>query len=139
MNSLALVSKRPIPKQISSRPQSENSTSSLASTPVLSPIRRSSSNLSAMESDVEEISPKVEELCESPREIQVSFEGENLISPSSIISIGNSQKKRGRPRKSTDTVPAKPSTKLGRTKTGCLTCRQRKKKCDEGKPECEQS
>jgi hypothetical protein len=23
-----------------------------------------------------------------------------------------------------------------RTKTGCLTCRRRKKKCDEGKPEC---
>lgn len=24
-----------------------------------------------------------------------------------------------------------------RTKTGCLTCRRRKKKCDEAKPECE--
>lgn len=24
-----------------------------------------------------------------------------------------------------------------RTKTGCLTCRKRKKKCDEAKPECE--
>jgi hypothetical protein len=24
-----------------------------------------------------------------------------------------------------------------RTKTGCLTCRKRKKKCDEKKPECE--
>jgi hypothetical protein len=23
-----------------------------------------------------------------------------------------------------------------RTKTGCLTCRKRKKKCDETKPEC---
>ena len=23
-----------------------------------------------------------------------------------------------------------------RTKTGCLTCRKRKKKCDESKPEC---
>lgn len=26
-----------------------------------------------------------------------------------------------------------------RTKTGCITCRRRKKKCDEGKPECELS
>lgn len=26
-----------------------------------------------------------------------------------------------------------------RTKTGCLTCRRRKKKCDEGKPECRSS
>jgi Zn(2)-Cys(6) binuclear cluster domain-containing protein len=24
-----------------------------------------------------------------------------------------------------------------RTKTGCITCRRRKKKCDEGKPHCE--
>jgi hypothetical protein len=23
-----------------------------------------------------------------------------------------------------------------RTKTGCMTCRRRKKKCDENKPEC---
>jgi hypothetical protein len=26
-----------------------------------------------------------------------------------------------------------------RTKTGCLTCRKRKKKCDEARPECMQS
>ena len=26
-----------------------------------------------------------------------------------------------------------------RTKTGCITCRRRKKKCDEGKPECRSS
>ncbi|KIW74140.1 hypothetical protein Z517_12550 [Fonsecaea pedrosoi CBS 271.37] len=27
--------------------------------------------------------------------------------------------------------------KITRTKTGCLTCRRRRKKCDEGKPECQ--
>ncbi|KAK6495861.1 Maltose acetyltransferase [Arthrobotrys musiformis] len=40
------------------------------------------------------------------------------------------------------TIPDKPETKRkrvfsNRTKTGCITCRQRKKKCDEGKPHCD--
>lgn len=44
---------------------------------------------------------------------------------------------RGRPRKHplTPAVPANKVTK-GRSKTGCLTCRKRKKKCDEAKPRC---
>jgi hypothetical protein len=45
---------------------------------------------------------------------------------------------RGRPRKHplTPVVPANKVTK-GRSKTGCITCRKRKKKCDEAKPRCE--
>ncbi|KAL9121595.1 MAG: hypothetical protein Q9187_001847 [Circinaria calcarea] len=48
-----------------------------------------------------------------------------------------SKRKRGRPKKN---VPA-PSTTVskiakGRSKTGCVTCRKRKKKCDEAKPSC---
>ncbi|KAK1829350.1 transcriptional regulatory protein moc3 [Podospora conica] len=44
---------------------------------------------------------------------------------------------RGRPRKHplTPNVAANKVTK-GRSKTGCLTCRKRKKKCDEAKPRC---
>ncbi|KAJ6441136.1 C6 transcription factor OefC [Purpureocillium lavendulum] len=44
---------------------------------------------------------------------------------------------RGRPRKHplTPTVSASKITK-GRSKTGCITCRKRKKKCDEAKPRC---
>jgi Fungal Zn(2)-Cys(6) binuclear cluster domain len=45
---------------------------------------------------------------------------------------------RGRPRKH-PVVPASSSvqkTTKGRSKTGCITCRRRKKKCDETKPEC---
>ncbi|KAK6351827.1 Maltose acetyltransferase [Orbilia javanica] len=39
------------------------------------------------------------------------------------------------------TTPGQPETKRkrifsNRTKTGCITCRRRKKKCDEGKPHC---
>jgi hypothetical protein len=44
---------------------------------------------------------------------------------------------RGRPRKHplTSVLPANKVTK-GRSKTGCITCRKRKKKCDEAKPRC---
>lgn len=44
---------------------------------------------------------------------------------------------RGRPRKHplTPVVTNNKVTK-GRSKTGCLTCRKRKKKCDEAKPRC---
>jgi len=45
---------------------------------------------------------------------------------------------RGRPRKHpvAPTVSTNKVTK-GRSKTGCITCRKRKKKCDEAKPRCE--
>ncbi|KAK3689220.1 hypothetical protein B0T22DRAFT_513414 [Podospora appendiculata] len=42
---------------------------------------------------------------------------------------------RGRPRKY-PTTPTIAAAKKGRSKTGCLTCRRRKKKCDEVKPRC---
>lgn len=44
---------------------------------------------------------------------------------------------RGRPRKhpQPQAVNANKVTK-GRSKTGCITCRKRKKKCDEAKPRC---
>lgn len=46
---------------------------------------------------------------------------------------------RGRPRK-LSIVPTAPASSgkiaKGRSKTGCVTCRKRKKKCDEAKPRC---
>lgn len=57
------------------------------------------------------------------------------------IQTGDTQVKqkrpRGRPRKHplTPTISASKITK-GRSKTGCITCRKRKKKCDEAKPRC---
>ncbi|MCJ1310011.1 hypothetical protein MMC25_003672 [Agyrium rufum] len=44
---------------------------------------------------------------------------------------------RGRPRKSlVATVAESSKTAKGRSKTGCYTCRRRKKKCDEARPAC---
>ena len=56
-------------------------------------------------------------------------------SPTSPIAM---KRPRGRPRKHPKVSPDS-IMKLakGRSKTGCITCRKRKKKCDEAKPGCE--
>ncbi|KAG5998091.1 hypothetical protein E4U54_002251 [Claviceps lovelessii] len=53
------------------------------------------------------------------------------------IMEGKQKRPRGRPRKNpaTATVSTTKITK-GRSKSGCITCRKRKKKCDEAKPRC---
>lgn len=48
------------------------------------------------------------------------------------------KRRRGRPRKHPPKPPRPPGKVVkGRSKTGCITCRKRKKKCDESKPRCE--
>ena len=67
-----------------------------------------------------------------------------LTSPVSSTESGSQavaipKRGRGRPRKHSDATLSPPSFKAKtfvRSKTGCLTCRKRKKKCDERKPEC---
>lgn len=56
----------------------------------------------------------------------------------SLASAGLFKRPRGRPRK--NPLPAVTDANKvvkGRSKTGCITCRKRKKKCDEAKPRCE--
>jgi hypothetical protein len=49
----------------------------------------------------------------------------------------HAKRRRGRPRKHSE-IPRVLESKIPkRAKTGCLTCRKRKKKCDEAKPNCE--
>ncbi|KAH8819044.1 fungal-specific transcription factor domain-containing protein [Xylogone sp. PMI_703] len=54
----------------------------------------------------------------------------------SLASVGLFKRPRGRPRK--NPLPPASDAKVvkGRSKTGCITCRKRKKKCDEAKPRC---
>lgn len=75
------------------------------------------------------IVPKVEEL----EEILDSMAAvENAKPP--IERTVLPEKKRGRPRKHPEAK--KPQTGHARSKTGCVTCRKRKKKCDEARPDC---
>jgi len=63
---------------------------------------------------------------------------ENMQSVSTTPVTG--KRPRGRPRKHPKPLPEdKAKVTKGRSKTGCLTCRRRKKKCDETKPGCEPS
>ena len=58
--------------------------------------------------------------------------------PSSSASPVATKRPRGRPRKYPKINPdALLKIAKGRSKTGCITCRKRKKKCDEAKPGCE--
>jgi hypothetical protein len=60
------------------------------------------------------------------------------ISPAPSVRAGQLKRPRGRPRKHPiPTAENAAKVSKGRSKTGCITCRRRKKKCDEAKPECQ--
>lgn len=64
---------------------------------------------------------------------------ENMLSetPSTGLSTSGGKRPRGRPRKHPKPSPdSMAKVAKGRSKTGCITCRKRKKKCDETKPGC---
>ncbi|KAK6498125.1 hypothetical protein TWF506_004365 [Arthrobotrys conoides] len=77
---------------------------------------------------------KAEATVEPKLELELKTED---ITPTSLLPQQPVKRPRGRPRKNPPNPP-EPKSKVakGRSKTGCLTCRKRKKKCDEGKPEC---
>lgn len=75
--------------------------------------------------DIMEI-PKVEELDDDLLNIKADVESG---APAAV------PRKRGRPRKHPLPAPGgQAKVTKGRSKTGCITCRRRKKKCDETKP-----
>ncbi|KAH6677279.1 fungal-specific transcription factor domain-containing protein [Halenospora varia] len=64
---------------------------------------------------------------------------ENIVpkSPESGTNTTATKRPRGRPRKHPKPTPESTAkVAKGRSKTGCITCRKRKKKCDEAKPGC---
>ncbi|QSZ33409.1 hypothetical protein DSL72_004977 [Monilinia vaccinii-corymbosi] len=79
------------------------------------------------------LEPKLE-----PLEEELNLESVAPRTPTTLLSPIQAKRPRGRPRKHTiqTTEPLNKVTK-GRSKTGCITCRRRKKKCDEAKPRCQ--
>jgi hypothetical protein len=88
---------------------------------------------------VEEIDDDDDEVFGSKRETapqEEESEERNIMSPSASSGIVI-RRPRGRPRKHPKTLHSANSKQpKGRSKTGCITCRRRKKKCDETKPAC---
>ncbi|OAQ96774.1 hypothetical protein LLEC1_00648 [Akanthomyces lecanii] len=65
------------------------------------------------------------------------FKSTALASTETNTITSGPKKGRGRPRKNPAPTPTSGAkVTKGRSKTGCITCRRRKKKCDEGKPAC---
>lgn len=91
--------------------------------------------------ETDEIVPKIEELDENDDVLKdgllSSGDPDVPTSPRSMSSGVIIKRPRGRPRKHPKQAPTTLSkTPKGRSKTGCITCRRRKKKCDETKPSC---
>lgn len=65
------------------------------------------------------------------------FKSTPIVSNETSTAPSCQKRGRGRPRKNPLLVPANGAkVTKGRSKTGCITCRRRKKKCDEAKPGC---
>lgn len=127
--------------ETSSRRTSELSSTSSSSATTFSVSLRYSRDESMEDAD-DDVAPKIEEMdedgvedakltppSESPPAAQVDPEGPPT-----------GAKKRGRPRKNPwPPPPNQAKVAKGRSKTGCITCRRRKKKCDETKPSCKRN
>lgn len=128
-------------------PSSARSTSSSTSTPTayfafIGSLGRMAERPESMEDEIE---PKLEGLDEDEEDgdiLKTSPTNEVDLEPSSpdapkMVGL-NAKRPRGRPRKYPPPSAGQLSkTAKGRSKTGCITCRRRKKKCDETKPQCE--
>jgi hypothetical protein len=64
-------------------------------------------------------------------------EAESKSTADNIKALSRPKRPRGRPRKHPiQSLEISSKLQKGRSKTGCITCRRRKKKCDETKPVC---
>lgn len=92
------------------------------------------------EISMRDVVPKVEEIDDGVEALEGIKPSESVDQAEPSSSAGapvNVPRKRGRPRKHPLPVPGgQAKVAKGRSKTGCITCRRRKKKCDETKPAC---
>ena len=100
--------------------------------------------------DDHDVRTKIEDMDEEGhhgRSVQTGVEGSPAASTSGSHTPGPGdtsrfegpplKRPRGRPRKHPLPSPESQSKiQKGRSKTGCVTCRRRKKKCDETRPQC---
>lgn len=92
----------------------------------------------------EEVEAKIEELDDEDSDNQVRSDERTVSNTPDLTTpetpatlVGPVKRPRGRPRKHPLPSPdTQPKVAKGRSKTGCITCRRRKKKCDETKPQC---
>jgi hypothetical protein len=85
------------------------------------------------------LAPKVEELDEDGEVLMDLKPGDDRPADDVSTAIASLPRKRGRPRKHPLPMPGgQMKVAKGRSKTGCITCRRRKKKCDENKPACKE-
>ncbi|OAX85150.1 hypothetical protein ACJ72_00485 [Emergomyces africanus] len=98
--------------------------------------------VSSPDTDVD-VTPKGEEidddetgLLEAIKEQDKDSDIQSCSTDITLSNTVNAPRKRGRPRKHPLPAPGQSKVAKGRSKTGCITCRRRKKKCDETKPSC---
>jgi hypothetical protein len=85
----------------------------------------------------EPLIPKIEELDEEGEGLLAAKAGDEHPAEGTSMPVVHLPRKRGRPRKHPlPTLGGQVKIAKGRSKTGCITCRRRKKKCDETKPAC---
>jgi hypothetical protein len=131
---------RPLPTLTTRTPSSQDSESPRSSTIAASPPSRSESDLS--ESDVDDVSPEATgegQAASSSEPIEAGHPADRVTMGAPTVRADQLHPKRkgpGRPRKLGTATPGEPIKRNLRVKTGCHTCRKRKKKCDEAKPEC---
>lgn len=132
--------KRNLPDPSPRPPSSQDSESSWTSTVDASPGSLSDSEFS--ESDDEHVLAGKGRLGTAESSLEPTEAGhqtENVLMVAKTVLAGKRQvkeKRPGRPRKVENAISGEPIKRNLRVKTGCHTCRKRKKKCDEAKPEC---
>lgn len=85
------------------------------------------------------LAPKIEELDDDGEVLMDLKPGDDRPADDVSNAIASLPRKRGRPRKHPLPMPGgQMKVAKGRSKTGCITCRRRKKKCDETKPACKE-